>query len=110
MPRIYGNQAIQWGAGGLVTGMGIVQGGDVDETGQDLEVADEDGETEAYIQFNDKDEASIEVVITTGSVPSRGDLVSGAGLVNAIVKGFKKTYKNNDVARGTLTMTKFSKF
>lgn len=109
VPLIKGDNTVLFGTADFYTGSGIIQSGDLTLDGDMLEVQDENGFVVAVIYYNDKKEITFEMVVKTAAPElERGDELTVAGVIGALVKSTKLMWKNNDVRKYSVTATYYS--
>lgn len=108
--RIKGNNTITWGAGSVST-MGKIQSGTKKLGGDKVELLDENGEVFCVVYFNDKNECEFEAIFLSSVVlPARGDQITIAGVVNALVDDIEEKWANNNAKMFTIRATKYANF
>ena len=108
--RIKGNNTITWGAGG-VGNLGKIQSGTKKLGGDKVELLDENGEVFCVIYFNDKNECEFEAIfLSSVTLPARGDAITIAGVVNALVDDIEEKWVNNNAKMFTIRATKYANF
>lgn len=109
-PTIKGDNSVLWGAAGYyTTSYGLIQSGNKKLEGEMLEVKDENGFTVAMIYFDDKMKFSFEMNVKTAAPAlARGDQITVAGVVNAIVEGTEELWENKNVRRFRVEATKYT--
>lgn len=107
-PVIKGDNTVLFGSGGYYSGNGIVVSGNKKLSGDKLEVKDENGYVVATIYFNDKNEFSFEMIVKTAAPDlDRGDQITVAGVVNALVDDTEEMWKQDDVRRVRVNATRY---
>ena len=108
--RIKGNNTIIWGAGSVST-MGKIQSGSKKLGGDKVELLDENGEVFSAVYFNDKNECEFEAIFLAAVIlPARGDAITIAGVVNALVDDLEEKWSNNNAKMFIIRATKYANF
>lgn len=101
---------IVWGtatAGTLVSGK--ILSANAKSGGKEFEQEDENGETYAFIQFDDREDISVEVLAKTlGVKPARGDLLTVAGVTDAIVLDADEKWAAGQTKKFAVTLRKYT--
>lgn len=107
-PTIKGDNTVVWGTGGVYAS-GIITRGSVKTTGEKFLVKDNNGFTVTAIYFDDRNEASFEMITQT-SDPSlaRGDYITIGGVANCIVEEVEKMWEQGGVRKFAVTAVKYS--
>jgi hypothetical protein len=103
---IKGDNTVLWGAGALYA-TGIISGGSIRTTSEQLLVPGSDGEDVAKVYFNVKKEATVQIIVQT-TVPALaiGDVVTIKGEADFLVDSCEETFANKDVRKYSFTATK----
>lgn len=103
---IKGDNTVQWGAGALYA-TGIISGGTIRTTSEQVLVANSDGEDVAKVYFNVKKEAQVQIIVQT-TVPDLevGDVVTIKGEADFLVDSCEETFSNKDVRKYSFTASK----
>jgi hypothetical protein len=107
--KIKGNNLVTWGAGVVTGNWGKIQTASRKHGGEKVELKDENGETFCVIYFDDKDGCEFKAIFQSNIVlPTRGDLISIGGVVNALVDDFDVDWENTNAKMLTLRATKYA--
>jgi hypothetical protein len=80
----------------------------ITRNGEESKIFDGNGFTIGIILFDDKDEGTVEMVLqTTDEIPTRGTVVTVAGIVSFIVLTHEKMWNWRDQAQWKFTVVNF---
>ncbi len=108
-PVIKGDNTVLFGIAGVSSITGILQSCEVALEGDKLEIQDENGFVVAVIYFNDKKQITFEMIVKTAAPPlDRGDEITVAGVIGALVESTREMWKKDDVRKLQVTATWYS--
>jgi hypothetical protein len=98
---------VTWGIAGVAY-TGICTRMSIERNGEEVFIYDGNGFTIGDILFDDKDEGSAEMIMqTTDTIPTRGTIVTFAGVATFIVKTIKKEWEWRNTAKWSFTCSNY---
>lgn len=103
---IKGDTSVLWGAGALYA-TGVISGGSIVTSSEEVLVPNNDGEDIASVLFNVRKEATINIIVQTAAPTlAIGDAITVKGEEGFLVKRCEETFANKDVRKYSVNAVK----